>query len=60
MANVDRMLATARARIGPRVGAEELSLSKQLTDLGRQARAQGAAAMAQTFFQKALRLDPTN
>ena len=35
-------------------------LAVQLTDLGRQALAQGAGAMAQTFYQKALQLDPTN
>src|SRR5262245_10751418 len=42
------------------LGAEEPPLSKQLTDLGRQALAQGAAPTAQTFFQKALQLDPAN
>ncbi len=42
------------------LGAEDPSLSKQLTDLGRQALAQGAAPTARTFFQKALLLDPTN
>ena len=35
-------------------------LATQLNDLGRQALAQGASAMAQTFFQKALQLDPGN
>src|SRR2546429_103998 len=35
-------------------------LAVQLTDLGRQAWAQGSGAMAQTFYQKALQLDPTN
>ena len=35
-------------------------LASQLNDLGRQALAQGATAMAQTFFQKALALDPGN
>src|SRR5262245_32329872 len=45
---------------GSALGAEEPPLSKQLTDLGRQALAQGAAPTAQTFFQKALQLDPTN
>src|SRR3954452_924843 len=33
-------------------------LAVQLTDLGRQAWAQGSGAMAQTFYQKALQLDP--
>ncbi|HZW33699.1 MAG TPA: hypothetical protein VFF52_23460, partial [Isosphaeraceae bacterium] len=42
------------------LGGDEPPLSKQLTDLGRQALAQGAAPTAQTFFQKALQLDPTN
>jgi tetratricopeptide (TPR) repeat protein len=41
-------------------GAEDLSLSKQLTELGRQARAQGSVPTARTFYQKALQLDPTN
>ena len=41
-------------------GAEDPSLSKQLTDLGRQALAQGSTPTARTFFQKALQLDPTN
>ncbi len=36
------------------------SLPSQLVNLGRQALAQGAAPTAQTFFQKALQLDPTN
>ena len=36
------------------------SLSSQLVELGRQALAQGATPTAQTFFQKALQLDPTN
>src|SRR4051795_10878090 len=35
-------------------------LAVQLIDLGRQAQAQGAGAMAQTFYQKALQLDPNN
>ena len=35
-------------------------LSQQLTDLGRQALAQGAATTAETFFQRALKLDPNN
>jgi tetratricopeptide (TPR) repeat protein len=41
-------------------GADETPLSNQLSELGRQALAQGARATAQTFFQKALLLDPTN
>ncbi len=41
-------------------GAEDPSLSKQLTDLGRQALAQGAVPTARTFFQKAVQLEPTN
>ena len=35
-------------------------LAVQLIDLGRQAQAQGAGVMAQTFYQKALQLDPNN
>src|SRR5262249_39060407 len=35
-------------------------LSRQLTDLGRQALAQGHPAEARAFFQKALDLDPQN
>ncbi|MGO9596685.1 MAG: hypothetical protein ACLP7Q_01540 [Isosphaeraceae bacterium] len=35
-------------------------LASQLSELGRQALAQGANSMAQTFFQKALQLDPSN
>jgi tetratricopeptide (TPR) repeat protein len=35
-------------------------LSQQLTDLGRQALAQGAATTAETFFQRAIKLDPNN
>ena len=35
-------------------------LATQLNDLGRQALAQGASSVAQTFFQKALQLDPGN
>ena len=42
------------------LGDDDPSLSKQLTDLGRQALAQGAAPTAQTFFQRALKLDPNN
>ena len=41
-------------------GADETPLSNQLSELGRQALAQGAKAQAKTFFQKALLLDPTN
>ena len=40
-------------------GADEPPLSDQLTDLGRQALAQGASNTAQTFFEKALTLDPS-
>ena len=43
-----------------RAESPEPSLTSQLVDLGRQALAQGAAPTAQTFFQKALQLDPTN
>ena len=35
-------------------GADEPPISDQLTDLGRQALAQGASATAKTFFTKAL------
>src|SRR5271166_6058387 len=35
-------------------------LASQLSELGRQALAQGANSMARTFFQKALQLDPGN
>src|SRR4051794_11990844 len=35
-------------------------LATQLNDLGRQALAQGASSVAQSFFQKALQLDPGN
>ena len=41
-------------------GDDNPPLAAQLNDLGRQALAQGASAMAQTFFQKALSLDPGN
>jgi tetratricopeptide (TPR) repeat protein len=41
-------------------GEDGPPLATQLNDLGRQALAQGASAMAQTFFQKALQLDPGN
>ena len=40
------------------LGDDGPPLASQLNDLGRQALAQGATAMAQTFFQKALRLIP--
>src|SRR4051794_15307504 len=40
--------------------AEPPPLSQQLTELGRQALAQGQAAQAQTFFRRALELDPNN
>ncbi len=42
------------------LGDDNPSLASQLSNLGRQAVAQGATAMAQTFFQKALTLDPGN
>jgi hypothetical protein len=42
------------------LGAQDPSISDQLSDLGRQALAQGARDTAKTFFQKALDLDPTN
>ena len=41
-------------------GAEPPPLSRQLTDLGRQAMSQGETAHARTFFQKAVQLDPNN
>jgi hypothetical protein len=41
-------------------GADDPSLSDQLSDLGRQALAQGARTTAETFFKKALDLDPSN
>ena len=41
-------------------GAEPPPLSQQLSELGRQALARGETAQAQTFFRKALELDPTN
>ncbi len=41
-------------------GDDNPTLASQLNDLGRQALAQGASAMAHTFFQKALALDPGN
>src|SRR5271166_2214029 len=42
------------------LGDDGPPLASQLNDLGRQALAQGATAMAHTFFQKALALDPGN
>ncbi len=42
------------------LAADDPPLSTQLTELGRQALAQGAAPTAETFFQKALLLDPNN
>jgi tetratricopeptide (TPR) repeat protein len=44
----------------PTFGADDPSLAKQLIDLGRQAFAQGSVPTARTFYQKALKLDPTN
>ena len=41
-------------------GADEPPLSNQLTDLGRQALAQGSNKAAKNFFEKALTLDPSN
>jgi tetratricopeptide (TPR) repeat protein len=41
-------------------GAEPPPLSQQLSDLGRQSLARGETAQAQTFFRKALELDPAN
>ncbi len=41
-------------------GADEPTLSDQLSDLGRQALAQGNGANAKSFFKTALELDPTN
>ena len=41
-------------------GQEDPPLATQLSDLGRQALAQGAAGMARSFFQRALQLDPGN
>ena len=40
--------------------AEPPPLSRQLSELGRQALAQGQTAQARTFFRKALQLDPNN
>ena len=40
--------------------AEPPPLSRQLSELGRQALAQGETAQARTFFRKALQLDPKN
>ncbi|HEX3448124.1 MAG TPA: hypothetical protein VHS97_07700, partial [Isosphaeraceae bacterium] len=41
-------------------GADEPPLSNQLTELGRQALAQGSSKAAKNFFEKALTLDPSN
>jgi tetratricopeptide (TPR) repeat protein len=41
-------------------GADEPTLSDQLSDLGRQALAQGNGANAKSFFKTALELDPAN
>src|SRR5262249_32419601 len=41
-------------------GADNIPLARQLADLGRQALEQGAAPTAETFFRKALSLDPSN
>ena len=49
------LLSGARA-----FGADEPPMSNQLADLGRQALAQGANRTAETFFKKALELDPAN
>ena len=40
--------------------AEPPPLSRQLSELGRQALAQGETAQARPFFRKALQLDPNN
>ena len=51
----------ACARTGSATRADDNPpLADQLTDLGRQALAQGAGGMAGSFFQKALQLDPGN
>ena len=42
------------------IGADEPPIANQLSDLGRQALAQGANRTAETFFKKALELDPAN
>src|SRR5208283_1893935 len=42
------------------LGDDGPPLATQLNGLGRQALTQGATAMAHTFFQKALTLDPGN
>ena len=49
------LLSGARA-----FGADEPPMSNQLSDLGRQALAQGANRTAETFFKKSLELDPAN
>ena len=40
--------------------AEPPDLSRQLTELGRQALAQGETTQARTFFLKALQIDSNN
>jgi tetratricopeptide (TPR) repeat protein len=40
--------------------ADAPPLSDQLTELGRQALDQGAPSLAQTFYERAIRLDPAN
>jgi len=42
------------------LGAEPPPLTQQLSNLGRQALARGETAQAQTFYRKALELDPSN
>ena len=42
------------------LGADEPPMSIQLVDLGQQALTQGANRAAETFFKKALELDPAN
>ena len=49
------LLSSSAAR-----GDDTPPLTDQLTNLGRQALAQGAGGMARSFFQKALQLDPAN
>ncbi len=41
-------------------GADDSTVAKQLIELGRQALVQGSVPTARTFYQKALKLDPTN
>ncbi len=42
------------------LAGDDPPLSEQMAELGRQALAQGATETAQTFFQKALSLDPSS